>query len=166
MNSHSDVAGPTVRKATKADANTILKLIDALADYEKLAPPNDPAKQRLIRDMTGEHPRFDTFLAEVQGTAVGYSFVFETYSSFLALPTLYLEDLFVLPEYRSKKVGYALFTAMVAEAHKRGCGRMEWSVLDWNRLAIDFYDHLGATHMKQWLLYRLGRQDMERLLRL
>jgi GNAT superfamily N-acetyltransferase len=155
---------PSVRKAGKADASIILNLIDALADYEKLDRPDTEAKQRLIRDMTATPPRFDAFLAEMEGRPVGYSFVFETYSSFLALPTLYLEDLFVLPDYRKKKVGHTLFTAMVAEAHRRGCGRMEWSVLDWNSLAIDFYDRLGAVHMKQWLLYRLVREEMELLL--
>jgi GNAT superfamily N-acetyltransferase len=160
MNTNS----PTVRKATSADAETILTLVDALADYEKLARPDAEAKKRLINDMFSERPRINAFLGEYAGKSVGYAFVFETYSSFLALPTLYLEDLFVLPEYRSKKVGYALFTAMVNEAYVRGCGRMEWSVLDWNQLAIDFYKRLGATHMKEWNLYRLQRSDMEKLL--
>lgn len=156
---------PTVRKATPADAETILTLVDALADYEKLARPDARARKRLISAMFNERPRINGFLAEYDGNAVGYAFVFETYSSFLALPTLYLEDLFVLPEYRSKKAGYALFTAMVAEAHHRGCGRMEWTVLDWNQLAIDFYKRLGATHMHDWHLYRLLRPDMERILK-
>ncbi len=141
-------------------------LVDALADYEKLQRPNAEAKKRLIRDMFGERRRIEAYLGEYEEKPVGYAFVFETYSSFLALPTLYLEDLFVLPDYRSKKVGYALFTAMVREAYQRGCGRMEWTVLDWNRLAINFYQRLGATHMKEWQLYRLLRPDMERILSL
>lgn len=155
---------PTVRKATPADAESILTLVDALADYEKLARPDANAKRRLITDMFSERPRINAFLGEYEQQPVGYAFVFETYSSFLALPTLYLEDLFVLPEYRSKKIGYALFTAMVEEAHRRGCGRMEWTVLDWNQLAIDFYKRLGATHMSDWQLYRLLRSDMEKIL--
>lgn len=155
---------PQVRQATPADTQTILTLIDALADYEKLAPPDEEAKNRLIRDIFSDRPRINVFLAEYEGKPAGYAFVFETYSSFLALSTLYLEDLFVLPEYRSKKVGYALFTAMVNEAHRRGCGRMEWTVLDWNQLAIDFYKRLGATHMENWHLYRLVRSDMENIL--
>lgn len=155
---------PRVRPATPADAETILMLVDALADYEKLQRPDSDAKQRLIRDMFGERRRIEAYLGEDEGKPVGYAFVFETYSSFLALPTLYLEDLFVLPDHRSKKVGYALFMAMVAEAYRRGCGRMEWTVLDWNTLAIDFYRRLGATHMKEWQLYRLLRSDMEKLL--
>ena len=88
----------------------------------------------------------------------------ETYSSFLALPTLYLEDLFVLPECRGKKAGYELFRAMVAEARARGCGRMERTVLDWNELAISFYRRSGARYMKEWHLYRLVKEDMERIL--
>lgn len=152
---------PIIRQATNKDAAAILTLVDALAAYEKLDPPDAAAKQRLINDMTGERPRFNAYLAEMENKPVGYAFVLETYSSFLALPTLYLEDLFVLPEYRSKKVGYSLFTAMVAEAHRRGCGRMEWTVLDWNQLAIDFYRKLGATYMKEWHLYRLVRSDLE-----
>lgn len=155
---------PLVRPAAPADAERILTLVDALADYEKLARPDAEAKERLIRDMFGARRRIEAYLGEYDGRAVGYAFVFETYSSFLALPTLYLEDLFVLPEYRGKHVGYALFRAMVAEAHQRGCGRMEWTVLDWNQLAIDFYKRLGARHMKEWHLYRLLRADMENIL--
>jgi GNAT superfamily N-acetyltransferase len=155
---------PVVRAATSADAATILKLVHGLAEYEKLDPPDEQAQQRLIRDMFITPPRIQAFLAEIGDVAVGYAFVFETYSSFLALPTLYLEDLFVLPEYRSQKAGYALFTHVVAEAHRRGCGRMEWSVLTWNRLAIDFYVRLGARHLSDWAVYRLTRPDMERIL--
>lgn len=153
-----------VRKAEPTDAEAILALVDALADYEQLARPSPEARQRLVRDMFGDKRRIDAFIAEHEGAPAGYAIIFETYSSFLALPTLYLEDLFVLPEFRNKKAGYSLFMRVVEEAHSRGCGRMEWSVLDWNQLAIDFYDRLGATHMKDWQLYRLQRQDMEKLL--
>lgn len=155
---------PHIRRATEHDAPALLGLIDALAEYEKLDPPTPEAKRRLLSDMGGEHPRFEAYLAELDGQAVAYAFVFESYSSFLALPTLYLEDIFVLPEFRKKKVGVTLFKAMVAEAHRRGCGRMEWAVLDWNQLAINFYGNIGARHMKEWQLYRLTRPDMERLL--
>jgi GNAT superfamily N-acetyltransferase len=164
MNTRPSPSVPTIRKATRADSDAILELVDALAEYEKLAPPDAAAKERLINDMSGNPARFDAYLAEVDGKAVGYTFVFETYSSFLALPTLYLEDLFVLPAYRSKKIGYALFMTMVKEAHRRACGRMEWAVLDWNQLAISFYERLGARQLKEWLVYRLVRSDMERIL--
>lgn len=142
------------------DAPVVLSLVDALAAYEKLEPPDAAARSRLINDMCGDQPRFDAYLAEIGGKGIGYAFVFETYSSFLALPTLYLEDLFVLPEYRKRKAGFSLFSAMVNEARRRGCGRMEWTVLDWNQLAIDFYRRFGATHMKQWHLYRLTQDEI------
>jgi GNAT superfamily N-acetyltransferase len=160
----AEVPLTTVRKANPDDAPVILALVDALADYEKLDPPDGAAKSRLIADIFSPRPRLDAYLAEYQGKAVGYAFVLETYSSFLALPSLYLEDLFVMPEYRSKKVGSSLFKAMVGEAHRRGCGRMEWAVLDWNQLAIDFYQRFGARHMKDWHPYRLVRSDIERIL--
>ena len=153
-----------VRKLEPGDAPALLSLIDALADYEKLDPPDGEAKARLIRDLFVERPRVESFLAVVDGAPAGYTFIYETYSTFLALPTLYLEDLFVLPAYRSRKVGSALFRAMVREAHARGCGRMEWQVLDWNQLAIDFYQRYGAQHKKEWHSYRLVRVDMERIL--
>ena len=143
---------PSVRRATAADAESILKLVDALADYESLARPTSEAKKRLVTDMG---KRFDAWIAELDGKSAGYAFVFETYSSFLALPTLYLEDLFVLPEFRSRKVGLALFSEVVEEAKRRGCGRVEWTVLDWNELAINFYKRAGAAHMKEWHLYRI-----------
>jgi GNAT superfamily N-acetyltransferase len=159
-----EVRLPPVRRARPDDAETILRLVDALADYEHLTRPDAEGKGRLIRDLFSERPRLECYLCDVDGTAAGYAFVFETYSSFLALPTLYLEDIFVLPECRGKRAGYALFKAMVAEAHRRGCGRMEWTVLDWNQLARDFYDRLGAKHMKEWQLYRLVRNEMEMIL--
>ena len=146
---------PVVRRAAGDDAQAILTLVDALADYEKLQRPAPDARKRLVRDLFGEKPRLDCWLAFLDGYPIGYAFAFETYSSFLVLPTLYLEDLFVLPEYRSRKAGYELFNAVLTEAHRRGCGRMEWTVLDWNLLAIDFYRKAGAQHMKEWHLYRL-----------
>jgi GNAT superfamily N-acetyltransferase len=153
-----------VRKAVPSDGETILSLVRALAEYEKLPPPDRDAEKRLLRDLFSARPRLDCYVAEAGSRAAGYAFVLETYSSFLALPTLYLEDLFVLPEYRGKKTGYALFKAMVGEAVRRGCGRMEWTVLDWNEPAINFYKRSGAKQMKEWLLYRLVREDMKKIL--
>jgi GNAT superfamily N-acetyltransferase len=153
-----------VRPASASDADAWLSLIDALADYEKLERPNPAARERLLLDAFGENPRTEVYLAESEGRIVGYAITLFTYSSFLALPTLYLEDLFVLESHRGHGAGYQLFTRCVEEAHRRGCGRMEWQVLDWNRLAIDFYERLGARQMKEWLPYRMVRQDMEALL--
>jgi GNAT superfamily N-acetyltransferase len=153
-----------VRLASPDDGEVWLSLIDALADYEKLPRPDATARQRLLQDAFGDRRRLDVYLAESLAKIVGYAITFETYSSFLAQPTLYLEDLFVLEEYRRQGAGYRLFRHCVEEAYRRGCGRMEWQVLDWNRLAIEFYERLGAKQLKEWLSYRLLREDMEALL--
>ena len=145
----------TVRPANREDAATITRLVIALAEFEKLPPPDGEARARLIRDTFGPRPRIQAYLAEIGGEAVGYAFVFETYSSFLALPTLYLEDLFVLPQHRGEGAGYALFTYCAQEAIRRGCGRLDWAVLDWNTHAIHFYERLGARYLDDWRLYRL-----------
>ena len=161
--SHTLPDGITVRKAEAADADLLIGLILGLAEFEKLPPPDAPAQQRLINDAFGPQPRFEVFLAEIGGQVAGYAFTFETYSTFLARPTLYLEDLFVLPEYRGHKVGYALMLYLASEAVRRGCGRMEWVVLDWNTHAQEFYDRLGALHLSDWYFYRLDQEGLERL---
>lgn len=146
----------TVRPATPADAETWLTLVDALADYEKLDRPSAEARGRLVNDAFGPEPRrIQVYVGEVEGRAVAYAITCETYSSFLALPTLYLEDLFVLPGARRGGIGGAFFRFLAAEALRRGCGRMEWAVLDWNQLAIGFYEKLGARRMREWYTYRL-----------
>lgn len=153
-----------VRPARANDKDTILSLVDALAEFEKLDPPDEDAKRRLMHDAFGPEPRFEILLAECDGHAVGYAFYFETYSSFLALPTLYLEDLFVLSEFRKLKAGYALFRKCVEEADRRGCGRVDFAVLDWNEPARDFYKRLGAAHLDDWCLYRLTRGQFKKVL--
>lgn len=152
-----------IRRATPQDGPAVQRLIIALADFEKLPPPDEAAQARLIADAFGPRPRFEIHLAELEGQVAGYAFIFETYSTFLALPTLYLEDLFVLPEFRNRKVGYALFRHCANEALERGCGRFEWTVLDWNARAIDFYTRLGARHMQDWLIYRLDQEGLAKL---
>jgi GNAT superfamily N-acetyltransferase len=151
-----------IRPATPSDGETFLALIQALADYEHLDGPDADARRRLLTDAFGPHPRFSVLLAEFDGRAVGYAVMFETYSTFLARPTLYLEDLFILPEFRRIGAGSALFKAVAAEARTRGCGRLEWQVLDWNRLAIDFYERFGAQRLRDWLPYRLTADDLHR----
>ena len=161
--SNSSPEGITVRKATPADADLLIQLILGLAEFEKLPPPDKAAQRRLVNDAFGPNPRFEVFLAEIEGVVAGYAFTFETYSTFLALPTLYLEDLFVLPQYRGHKVGYALVLHLAAEAAHRGCGRIEWVVLDWNTHAQEFYKRLGARHLPDWYFYRLDGEALERL---
>jgi GNAT superfamily N-acetyltransferase len=152
-----------VQRAEAQDGATLLGLIDALADYERLPRPDPAARERLLSDAFGAEPRFEAYLARLDGAAVGYAIVFETYSSFLALPTLYLEDLFVLSKHRGRGLGRALFLHCAREALHRGCGRMEWSVLDWNASALGFYERLGARRLADWLPFRLLRADLERL---
>ena len=153
----------SIRKATADDSDLLIQLIIGLAYFEQLPPPDDAAQKRLVADAFGPSPRFDVFLAELDGEVAGYAFVFETYSTFLALPTLYLEDLFVMPQFRSRRIGYALMLHLAHEALWRGCGRLEWAVLDWNSRAIDFYEDLGARHLKEWQVYRLDREGLENL---
>jgi GNAT superfamily N-acetyltransferase len=155
-----------IRQAQSPDAEIMLHLIESLAAYEKLNPPDAAARERLVRDAFGEKPRFEVFLAEIPsgsgddvGVVVGYAFVFETYSTFMALPTLYLEDIFVLPEHRGVGAGLALFRFVVQEAERRGCGRVEFVALDWNKLARDFYHKLGAQHLSDWCYYRLTKDQ-------
>ena len=129
-------------------------LIHALADYEHLAPPDAAAVERLRADAFGPRRRFEAALAVDGSRAVGYAIWFETYSSFLARPTIYLEDLFVLEEARRSGAGGMLFDHVRTLGAERGCGRMDWQVLDWNGLARDFYDRRGATWLREWLTYR------------
>lgn len=132
-----------------------IALVNALADYESLPRPEPDAVARLRNDAFGERRRFEAVLADLDGHAAGYAIHFETYSSFLARPTIYLEDLFVLDDARRHGVGGMLFDHVAELGRTRGCGRMEWQVLDWNQLARDFYAKRGATWMQEWLLYRI-----------
>lgn len=150
----------TIRPATPADAPQLLRLINALAEYEKLDPPTPEAQERLIRDAFSPAPRFHVLLAQAaDGQLAGYAFIMETYSTFLAKPTLYLEDLFIHPDFRGTGAGSAMFSAIKAEAKKRGCGRIEFVVLDWNNLAREFYHRKGGKHMKDWVFYRVDETE-------
>src|SRR5262245_9946046 len=152
-----------VRPATEADGATFVGLVRKLAQYEKLEPPSREAERRLLRDAFGARPRIEVLIADQDGTPVGYAIFFETYSSFLALPTLFLEDLFVVTEAPGAGAGRTLMRWLAREAVRRGCGRFEWQVLDWNRLAIDFYERLGAERLAEWQTYRLTGNGLEKL---
>jgi GNAT superfamily N-acetyltransferase len=145
----------TVRPLAPADLPHLLALVDGLADYERLPRPDAAARARLCRDALREPPPFHVLLAEVDGRVVGSAIYLFTYSTFLAQPTLYLEDLFVQPEARGRGAGRALFQACAAEAVRRGCGRMDWQVLAWNAPAIAFYERQGATLLDDWRTCRL-----------
>lgn len=158
-------ANVVVRRATPDDAATMLRLIRALAEYEKLEPPDRDAEERLVKDAFCEKPRFEVWLAEVDGQAVGYAFLLETYSTFLARPTLYIEDIFVLPDYRGSGVGHALFRKCVELAKERRCGRIEWVTLDWNVTAQNFFKRYGAQHLAEWYFFRLTADKFDAILK-
>jgi GNAT superfamily N-acetyltransferase len=141
---------------TRERFNDLIALVVMLAEYEKLEPPTQEARERLCEDICGEMPRIEAVLAvDDSGQALGYAIMLETYSSFLALPTMYLEDIFVREDSRRHGAGSLLFDYVVEEARRRGCGRVDWQVLDWNMLARDFYERRGATCMKEWMLCRI-----------
>ena len=131
----------------------------ALAEYEKLDPPSPAGRRRLVEDVFRKK-KIRLFVAVDGKKLVGYALYFYTYSSFVAKPSLYLEDLFVLEEYRKRGVGFALFRRCVEEAISRGCGRMEWAVLTWNDKAIGFYERLGAKRLSDWCVYRLDEKAL------
>lgn len=145
----------TVVALTEDRFDDFIALVQALALYERLEPPSAAAIARLHADAFGVTPRYQAFLGCRDGEAIGYAITFETYSSFLAKPTQYLEDLFVREDARNLGMGGLLFDYVLALASSKGCGRMEWQVLDWNALARDFYAHRSATSMSDWLTYRI-----------
>lgn len=154
-----------IRRGTERDVPTILKLIRGLAEYERLAHQMEATPARVRAHGFGRRRYFETIICRRGGTPVGFALYFFTYSTFLARPTLYLEDLFVLPEERGTGAGKALLRALARIAVRRGCGRLEWAVLDWNRPAIGFYKRLGAKLRRQWILTRLTGAPLRRLAR-
>jgi GNAT superfamily N-acetyltransferase len=145
----------SLRSATAADVPLILELIRDLADYEKLAHEVVATEEALRRTLFGPTPAAHVVIAEVDGQPAGFALYFFNYSTFLAKPGLYLEDLFVKPEYRGAGTGKALLLHLAKLANTRGCGRMEWSVLDWNHPAKGFYRKLGAAPLDDWRIMRL-----------
>lgn len=149
----------TVRRARRADSKEFIGLVLALAEFEHLEPPSEAGRKRLVDDVF-KKKRIMLFVAAKGRKLVGYALYFYSYSSFLAKPSLYLEDLFVLEQYRKHGVGFALFRRCVDEAISKGCGRMEWSVLTWNEKALQFYEELGAKRLSEWHVYRLDEKSL------
>jgi len=149
------IAGLQLRLAVPADVPQILRFITALADYEKLLDQVVATEAQLLATLFGEKAFAEVVIAEYQGQPAGFALFFHNYSTFLAKPGIYLEDLFVLPELRGKGIGKALITYLATLAVARDCGRLEWSVLDWNQPAIDFYQSLGATMLHDWRINRV-----------
>jgi GNAT superfamily N-acetyltransferase len=152
-----------VRRGTRKDAPTIVALIRGLAEYEKLAHECEATVSGIRRHGFGAKRYFETLICERDGAPVGFALYFFTFSTFLARPTLYLEDLFVRPAERARGAGRALLAALARIAVRKGCGRMEWAVLDWNTPSIGFYERLGARLRRDWILTRLSGASLRRL---
>ncbi len=153
----------SIQLATVDDVDDILRLIQGLADYEKLSHEVVATREKIIETLFGEKPFAECLLAKMDGQTVGFALFFHNYSTFLGQPGIYLEDLFVQPDFRGKGIGRKLLQSVAQIAGQRKCGRLEWAVLDWNQPAINFYDSLGATAMKQWFTYRLTGEALQKV---
>jgi len=151
-----------IRKATPVDTPIILHLITQLAIYEKLEHEVVTSVEEL-RENIFEKKHAEVIIAEENGKPVGFALYFYNFSTFLGKPGLYLEDLFVEPECRGKGYGKALLIALAKIAKEKNCGRMEWSVLDWNTPSIEFYKALGAKPMDEWTVFRLTKEGIDNL---
>jgi GNAT superfamily N-acetyltransferase len=154
-----------LRPVTAADVPTILALIRGIAEYERLSHEVEATEALLREHGFGRRPVYEAILAERDGRAVGFALYFFSFSTFKARPTLYLEDLFVVPEERRAGIGSRLLTRLAQIAVERHCGRMEWSVLDWNTPARDLYFKLGAKAMDEWTVFRMTPEAFGRLAR-
>lgn len=152
-----------VRSARPEDVPVIARLIRALAEYEKLGDACHADEEALREHLFGARPYVEALVAEADGAAAGFALFFHNYSTFLTKPGIYLEDLFVEPAHRGRGIGKALLARLAALALERGCGRLEWSVLDWNAPAIGFYESLGARAMSEWSVFRLDGAGLRRL---
>ena len=152
-----------IRPGELEDVPLIAELIRGLARYEKLEHEVVMTEEKLTAGLFGEHRYAETLIAENDGEPVGFALFFHNFSTFLAQPGIYLEDLFVVPEQRGRGVGRALLERLARVAVDRGCGRLEWAVLDWNRDAITFYERLGANANSDWTVYRLTGQPLRAL---
>jgi GNAT superfamily N-acetyltransferase len=161
----SEPGSITLRRATRRDVPTILALIRGIAEYERLAHEVKTTAVLLGEHGFGRRPIFEVILAERGGRALGFALYFFTFSTFTGRPTLYLEDLFVVPEERRGGIGSRLLTRLAQIAVERRCGRMEWSVLDWNTPARDLYFKLGAKAMEEWTVFRMTPDAFGRLAR-
>jgi GNAT superfamily N-acetyltransferase len=152
-----------IRSARVQDVPIILQLIRDLATYERAPDEVTATKEQLVDVLFGEKPAAEVLLAFEGESPVGFAVYFYNFSTWLGRPGLYLEDLFVKPEKRGKGYGRALLVALAKIARDRGCGRMEWAVLDWNEPAIKFYRALGAKPMDEWTVFRLTREGIAKL---
>jgi GNAT superfamily N-acetyltransferase len=159
----TDAVNVTIRPATVADVPLILAYIRELAEYERLLDQLKATEELLRESLFGSRPAAEVLLADADGEPAGYALFFRSYSTFLAREGLYLEDVYVRPHLRGRGVGRALLARVAALAVSRGCGRLEWAVLDWNEPSIAFYRSLGAQPMDDWTTFRLTGEALHRL---
>jgi GNAT superfamily N-acetyltransferase len=145
----------SIRKAVRDDVPLVLALIKELADYEKLSHEVTASERQLEHWLFGEAPKAEVLIGSIDGEACGFALFFHSFSTFLAKPGIYLEDLYVKPAKRGLGLGATLLNRLAQIAVERGCGPLEWAVLDWNEPAIGFYKKLGAAPMDQWTVYRM-----------
>ena len=154
-----------IRPAAPGDVDELLRLIRDLAEYEKLAHMAAGTPPMLQEALFGPRPSCEAIVAQRGGRSVGFALYFTTFSTFLCKPGIYLEDLFVKPEFRGNGIGKALLIRLAQIAEERGCGRVEWSVLDWNEPSIGFYKKLGARALDDWTIFRVAGPDLAKLAR-
>ena len=159
----TDVPGVTLRFATAEDTPVILAMIRELADYERMSHEVVADITRLRQSLFGERRVAEVLIAEKRREPVGFALFFHNFSTFVGRPGIYLEDLYVRPAARGSGIGKALLVRLARIAVERGCGRLEWAVLDWNEPAIGFYRRLGATAMDEWTVFRLTGAALEDL---
>ena len=156
-------AAVRIRAARRADAAVLLAMLRELAEYERLSDQLRATEERLRETLFCEQPVAEALIAERGGEPAGYALFFATYSTFLARPGIWLEDLFVRPPHRRFGVGRALLAAVAARTRERGGARLEWAALNWNELALGFYRGLGASTLNEWVTHRLDDEALERL---
>jgi GNAT superfamily N-acetyltransferase len=155
--------GTVIRSAIAADVAQILAFIRALAAFERAPDAVVATEEGLLRDGFGPNPFYSCLIAEHDGQPAGFALFFYNYSTWMGRPVIYLEDLFVLPEFRGLGIGKALLRRVAAVALEKGCERLQWEVLDWNTPAIDFYSAMGAEFLDEWRNVRLGGEAIRRL---
>ncbi len=161
--SAGDGSPAEIRAATPADIGVLMTMIRELAAYERLADQLRATEQLLDRALFGDPPSAEALIAERAGEPIGYALYFRTFSTFLAIQGIWLEDLYVRPEHRKGGAGRALLAAVAARLREGGGERLEWAALDWNELALGFYRSLGARTMSDWITHRLAGEDLARL---
>ena len=159
-NKSSHMTSLNIRPVTPEDVQVLFNLIKALAEYEQLGDQVVGNPSKLKKHLFGEKPCIEAVLAEWSGETAGFALFFPNYSTFLTQPGLYLEDLFVLPEYRRRGIAKAIFIYLAKLALQRGNGRFEWSVLDWNKPAIAFYEKMGAEILSEWRTCRISGEAL------